>query len=393
MKRINVGLIGSGFVASIHVEALRKVTGLEVAVLACASPNQSANFAEQHQIPMAFTDYREMLKVPEIDVVDVCAPNFLHKQMILDIAASGKHIICEKPLTGYFTKTGDREPVGDTVDRQQMFQHVWAEMAEIREAIGRSGVSFMYAENWIYAPPIVKAKRLIKSMPGTTILSQRAEESHSGSHANYTRTWSLAGGGSLLRLGSHPVASVIHLKHFDGIIKNNSPIRVKSVIAEVGKFTEIPGVAEEGTGWITQGAADVEDWATATLTFTDGTKAIVVSSDTILGGVRNIHEIFHSRGVLQCNMNPSADLMIYTPNPEVIGTEYIAEKVETKGGWQYAAPDEDWIRGYPHEMQDFMECIACGREPISGLELACETVETIYAAYLAASSGIRVELR
>ncbi len=393
MKRINVGLIGSGFVASIHVEALRKVTGLEIVVLACASPNQSATFAEQHQIPMAFTDYRDLLKMPEIDVVDVCAPNFLHKQMILDIAASGKHIICEKPLTGYFTKPGDREPVGDTVDRQQMFQHVWAELAEIREAIGRSGVMFMYAENWIYAPPLVKAKRLIKSMPGTTVLSQRAEESHSGSHASYTRTWSLAGGGSLLRLGSHPVSAVIHLKHFDGIIKNNSPIRVKSVIAEVGKFTEIPGVAAEGAGWVTQGPADVEDWATATLTFTDGTKAIVVSSDTILGGVRNLHEIFHSRGVLQCNMNPSADLMIYTPNPEVIGAEYIAEKVETKGGWQYAAPDEDWIRGYPHEMQDFMECIAWGREPVSGLELACETVETIYAAYLAAASGIRVELR
>ncbi|TCL69390.1 putative dehydrogenase [Hydrogenispora ethanolica] len=393
MQKVRVGLIGSGFVAAIHLEALRKVSGLDVQVVACASPRKAELFASQHGIPQAFSDYRIMLDQVELDVIDICTPNHLHKQMILDVAAAGKDVICEKPLTGYFSQPGDGEPIGETVDRQQMFLKVWADMAEIREAVGRAGVLFMYAENWIYAPPIVKARRILSSIENTTILSQRAEESHSGSHASYARQWSLAGGGSLLRLGSHPMAAVIHLKHFDGQQKNGQPIRVKSIVAETGKFTDIPGVAQAGTGWVTHGFTDVEDWATATLTFTDGTKAIVVSSDTILGGVRNLHEIFHVKGVIQCNMNPNSDLMLYTPGHEVIGSEYIAEKLETSGGWQFAAPDEDWIRGYHHEMQDFMECVASRREPLSGLELACETTEAIYAAYLAAASGTRVELR
>jgi predicted dehydrogenase len=91
-------------------------------------------------------------------------------------------------------------------------------------------------------------------------------------------------------------------------------------------------------------------------------------------------------------MNPSNTLMLYTPDPDLLGDEYVAEKVETKGGWQYAAPDEDWIRGYHHEMQDFMECFSEGREPASGLKLACETVETIYAVYLSAALGKRIDL-
>jgi len=80
------------------------------------------------------------------------------------------------------------------------------------------------------------------------------------------------------------------------------------------------------------------------------------------------------------------------PPPHIFGEEYIAEKLETKAGWNFASPDEDWVRGYPQELEDFVDSRLTGREPISGLELALETVEAIYAAYLAAEKGMRVEL-
>ncbi|HZC27496.1 MAG TPA: hypothetical protein VE287_10770, partial [Actinopolymorphaceae bacterium] len=56
------------------------------------------------------------------------------------------------------------------------------------------------------------------------------------------------------------------------------------------------------------------------------------------------------------------------------------------------SPDEDWARGYPHEMQDFMECVAFDREPLSGATLARDVVEVVYAAYLSAESGRRIDL-
>jgi predicted dehydrogenase len=51
------------------------------------------------------------------------------------------------------------------------------------------------------------------------------------------------------------------------------------------------------------------------------------------------------------------------------------------------------MRGYPQELEDFMDAILFDREPVSGIELAKEVVEAIYAAYASAEEGIRVELR
>lgn len=86
---------------------------------------------------------------------------------------------------------------------------------------------------------LTKAKRLIRTSKGT-ILDIRAEESHSGSHAAYAKKWKLAGGGSILRLGSHPLGAAIHLKYFEGLMTEGEPIKVKSVTAEVGNLTKTP---------------------------------------------------------------------------------------------------------------------------------------------------------
>lgn len=393
MKRVRVGFIGTGFAAAIHAEAYRKVAGFAVEFTACSSPGpRAAGFARRFGIPEVLPDYRELLRRSDVDLVDICTPNVLHTPMVRAAAAAGKHIVCEKPLTGYFGRPGDPEPVGERVDRAVMLEAVREELAEVREAVTRAGVRFGYAENWVYAPPLTKAKRVLEATGGT-ILAQRAEEAHSGSHASYAREWRLAGGGSLLRQGAHPVAAVIHLKHHEGLLKRGEPIRVKSVTAEVASLLTLPGVAAEAGAWMATGPADVEDWASATLTFTDGTTAVVTAADCVLGGIRNQVEVFLSRGVVRCNMNPNDAVLVYTPAADVLGEEYVAEKVETKGGWQYAAPDEDWMRGYPHEAQDFVEAVAEEREPLSGLDLAGETAELIYAAYLSAATGHRVELR
>jgi len=96
---------------------------------------------------------------------------------------------------------------------------------------------------------------------------------------------------------------------------------------------------------------------------------------------------------VQVNINPNDTVVAYAPDPQVFGEEYIAEKLETKAGWNFASPDEDWVRGYPQELEDFVDCLLTGREPVSGLDLACQTVEAIYAAYLSAEKGGRVELK
>jgi predicted dehydrogenase len=83
----------------------------------------------------------------------------------------------------------------------------------------------------------------------------------------------------------------------------------------------------------------------------------------------------------------------YAPEARVWGEEYITEKVETTSGWQFPSPEEDWMRGYPQELEDFVDAIHGGRPPLSDAALAREVVEVIYAGYLSAASGRRVELQ
>ena len=62
----------------------------------------------------------------------------------------------------------------------------------------------------------------------------------------------------------------------------------------------------------------------------------------------------------------------------------IAEMLPTYIGWQHVFVSDEVLRGYVGEMQDFVECVAYGRRPLSGFDLAFETVKVIYAAYQSA---------
>jgi predicted dehydrogenase len=393
MDLLRIGIVGAQFAAHLHLQNYHRLRRLKIEIPAVASRTRARaeEFAKKHNIPEVADDYRRLLDRKDIDAVDLCVPTDLHHEFIVQAAQAGKHVICEKPLTGYFGKDRPEELVGVSVDRKTMFREAMANCKAVVAALKKSKVKFCYAENWVYAPPVTKLKNLIKVSQGT-ILDIRAEESHSGSHAAYSRRWKTSGGGALLRLGAHPVSAVLHLKHYEGTLKQGKAIQLKSVTAEVGQHTRMESFQKEPTKWIVDKWEDVEDWATMIMNFEDGSQAVVCASDGVLGGVRNTMTVYLSNAVVQVNINPSDTVVAYAPAPHIFGDEYIAEKLETKAGWNFASPDEDWVRGYPQELEDFVDCLLTGREPVSGLDLAIETVKAIYAAYLSAEKGMRVEV-
>jgi len=393
MDLLRIGIVGAQFAAHLHLQNYHRLRRLKIEIPAVASRTRARaeEFAKKHNIPEVADDYRRLLDRKDIDAVDLCVPTDLHHEFIIQAAQAGKHVICEKPLTGYFGKDRPEELVGVSVDRKTMFSEAMKNCKAVVAALKKSKVKFCYAENWVYAPPVTKLKTLIKVSRGT-ILDIRAEESHSGSHAAYSRRWKTSGGGALLRLGAHPVSAVLHLKHYEGTLKQGKAIQLKSVTAEVGQHTRMESFQKEPTKWIVDKWEDVEDWATMIMNFEDGSQAVVCASDGVLGGVRNTMTVYLSNAVVQVNINPSDTVVAYAPAPHIFGDEYIAEKLETKAGWNFASPDEDWVRGYPQEVEDFVDCLLTGREPVSGLDLAVETVKAIYAAYLSAEKGMRVEV-
>jgi predicted dehydrogenase len=381
---LRVGIVGARFAADLHAVNYRPLIPARVQLAAVCSRTRGdvEKFAKHHEIPRVFVDVRELVECADVDVVDICSTTDSHHEIAIAAARAGKHVIVEKPLTGFFG--------AGTVDRGTMLETALRNSDAVLEAVAKAGVTLCYAEDFVYAPPVAKLRRLLDASGGR-ILELRAEESHSGSHSVYARRWETAGGGALLRMGSHPVGVVLHLKHYEGLRRQGRPIRARSVVADVAQLTRLPDVAGR-TPHHRTAVDDVEDWSVAIVTFEDGTKATVHSNDITLGGVRNVVTAYLTNAVVHANITPNTTLAAYAPDAAVWGDEYISEKVETKAGWQFPSPDEDWMRGYPQELADFVDAIRERREPLSGALLAREVVEVIYAGYLSAASGRRVEL-
>jgi predicted dehydrogenase len=395
MKTLGVGIVGARYGARMHLANYAKLPRdlVELRGVCSRTKESAAAFAKEAQIAFVTDSYDSLLNRKDIDVVDICVPPALHHEFAIRAANTGKHIIMEKPLTGYFGVAGDPEPIGTRVPRARMRDGARSNAAAVREAVRRNGVKFCYAENWIYAPPIEKMRRLIAASRGA-ILELRAEENHSGSNSVFSRDWKSTGGGALLRMGVHSVGACLHLKHWEGQLRLGKGIRPVSVLADTADLIHSPAstrAREAGANqWITANPVDVENWANLVIAFEDGSRATVIVSDVGLGGLNTRVTAFMTDGVIKANMTSNDAIETYAPDASVFQSEYFTEKLETKAGWNRPSCDEDWFRGFSQEIADFVSAIHEGREPRSGVDLAVECVNVIYAAYLSAETGTRV---
>lgn len=98
-KKYGVGFIGFGGIArACHIPGWKKLN--DVDVLAVADPSEQARESAKKEfgIPFVFDNYKKLLEVEEIDIIDICAHNTLHFPAAVDSLKAGKHVICEKPL-------------------------------------------------------------------------------------------------------------------------------------------------------------------------------------------------------------------------------------------------------------------------------------------------------
>jgi len=96
-KKFKVGVIGAGFIGPAHMESIRR-QGFEVAAVAEATQELAQKAAEQLLVPKAYGDWQDLIVDPDIDVVHIASPNYLHFKQAKATLQAGKHVICEKPL-------------------------------------------------------------------------------------------------------------------------------------------------------------------------------------------------------------------------------------------------------------------------------------------------------
>lgn len=373
--------MGAGFAARLHCEAYKRVYGVDVEIVGATSkPRKTSEQLAVEQGIRAFESLEAML--PEVDVVDICTPPCTHERMAVAALKARKNVIVEKPFTGFFGPSAAKEDFrGDRYPKKKMMEGALASARRILDAERQSRKRVMYAENWIYAPSIQKEREILQKTGGQ-ILWIVGEESHSGSHSPTYGIWQFSGGGSLIGKGCHPLAAILYLKRVEGETTRSGAIRPATVSARIHSITALSNYRD--VSFLRSDYKDIEDYAQVHITFQDGMVADVFSSELVLGGVHNWLEVYANNHRTRCNINPTNAVQTYNPKEDQFQDIYVVEKIGTKQGWSPTSPDEDWMTGYPQEMQDFMTSIATGRPPLSGSSLAYDVVATIYGAYLSA---------
>src|SRR5258708_3636401 len=183
---LRIGIAGAGFAAKFHH---RNLQGLPAATAGVTSARAAGREAFSSQTGVRAYDSVEAM-LPDIDVLDICTPPSSHMAYIRAAARARKHVIVEKPFSGFFGSP-------ETHSKEDMLAAVVDDMREVRELIANAGVTLCYAENVVYAPSVQREREIIEKTKAQ-ILRMTAEESHNGSHSPVYGIWSEQGGGSLI---------------------------------------------------------------------------------------------------------------------------------------------------------------------------------------------------
>jgi myo-inositol 2-dehydrogenase/D-chiro-inositol 1-dehydrogenase len=300
-------------------------------------------FAKHHDIPRAFTDVRQLVDCPDVDVVDVCSTTDSHHEIAIAAARAGKHVIVEKPLA-----------------------RTLAEADEMIAACRAAEVLLMYAEELCFAPKYVRAKELVdEGALGRVYMVQQGEQ-HFGPHSGWFWDVERSGGGVLMDMGCHAV-------EFARWIYDKPA--AESVTAELGTYVH---------GERTRG----EDHAIATVRFAGNRVGLIETSWAKRGGMDDRAEIFGSEGVTYVDLLRGSSLLTYSAS----GYGYAVEKAPDTHGWTFAMFEEIWNYGFPQEMRHFVECVQHGGTPLETGEDGRAVLEILYGMYLAAGSAGRVAL-
>lgn len=343
MDRVRVGIIGSQFVAELHAEALKRVPEAEIVAAASPTEKHVRSFSEKHDIPRWFTDYREMLELPDVDMITVGAPNDLHCRMVLDAAAAGKHIVCEKPLC-----------------------RTMEEADRMVEACSDVGVKFMYAEELCFVPKYVRAKELIDAGAIGDVFLVKQCEKHDGPHSDWFWNVERSGGGVTLDMGCHA------FQFFRWIYEDLPAV---AVTAQMGTYVH-------------QDRTKGDDDSIIIVEFEGGPRGMAEESWAKPGGMDDAAEFYGSKGVIFADLLYGNSMRTYSRT----GYDYAVEKAESTVGWSFTTFEEMWNYGFPQEMEHFVDCVKNDREPLVTGDDGRAVMEIVFAAYESAGTGKRVEL-
>lgn len=349
MKKYKIGLLGFGNMGKTHLYSINnlkyfyrglpfdaEITGV------CTATASSGEAAKEFGIPFATTNEDDLIRDPDIDIIDISTPNIYHYAALKKAIAAGKHVYCEKPLCV-----------------------TCGEAKEIASLARKAGITGQVVFNNRALAPIVRAKQLIDEGKLGRLLSFRSAYLHSSAtdinkNAGWKQNRDICGGGVLFDLGSHAIDLVYYL---------------------CGEFSEVHGMSQiaypvrrgmDGGKWQTN--ADEAFYMTARLKC--GACGTVEANKIALGANDDFRfELYGERGALRFDLMEPDWLYFYdgtvntgkNHNTDLGGTSGFT-RIECVG--RYSEPayplcgvksPVGWLRGHVGSYYNFLDAIYYGK--------------------------------
>jgi len=372
-KKMNVAIIGTKFMGKAHSNGWLQADKFfdlpfePVLKMVCAQDMDSATaFAQNWGYEKVEQDWMKAIENPDVDIISICTPTFLHKDIVLAAAKAGKHIICEKPVA---------------MDYQSAIQ--------MAEAADHAGILHYLNHNYRRVPAIAFAKQMIKEGKLGTIYHWRGA---------YLQDWAMdtdtplswhfekgkAGAGPHYDLNSHAIDLARYLVG-----------EIKTVNAMMKTFIKERPLINDPTQ---KGLVDVDDAAFLHVEFENGALGSFDAS-RFAGGRknRNYFEIYGSKGSLLFDLERMNELQ-YFDREAPIELQGFTTIPTTQANHPYMSA---WwpvahIIGYEHTfsnaIRDFIVALATDKKIEPNLHDGAKITQVLDAALLSNKEGRRVDV-
>ncbi|MBK7106993.1 MAG: Gfo/Idh/MocA family oxidoreductase [Ignavibacteriae bacterium] len=331
MKKINIALIGCGFIADYHARGLQLIDDVEISSVVGLPIDSAQNFAQKYGIKKFSEDYRDFLNVENIDAVIISTPNKFHAPIAIDFLNHGKDVFLEKPMA--------LNPI---------------EGEEIINAANKNNKIAMVGHMWRFDDEVNFVKNLVISGKLGKIIKTKGYGIHEnwGPGGWFTQK-EMSGGGALIDMGVHAIDTVRY------ILGDPKP---KEVFAKIGTHF---------------GDYNVDDSGIIVITWDNGTTSIIESGwwQAHMDGPEASTQIFGTLGyasVLPTFVKLKSEEKIEIP--KTTKTEHCDQSI------------------YSKQMQNFVECIKSRKQPSPGFSEGQIVLKIVEAAYKSSETGKNITL-
>ena len=345
MDRVRLAIVGCGNISPLNAHGYLHHPRCDVVALCDPAVERAKRRASEWEIsPAIHSDYDAVLADASIDAVELLTPTWLHADQIVAALEAGKHVSCQKPMCA-------------TV----------AEAARIAAAVARSRTTFRVTENFLYYPPIRKAKELLDA-------GAIGEPSLVRIHT--TRAQHVTG----LAIELDPAAAIWRrdaAKNPGGVLYDDGVHKYATAAYWIGEIGDVSAIVSRGADFIME-TPSVATWrfkGRDCLGIVDYTYASEMVMRARYARVDEFFEIHGTRGailVTRC----SGELLDLPPVMVIRGAETVGYDVPT-----------DWRLGFDGAAADFVDGILEGRQPQQDVHAATRMLQVALAIYESGRTG------